>query len=76
MLTAQGLYLLRPPTQAPEAFGRRVCQGPALPRLPRPAEADPVRRCSHGATPLLVLILPTQIKQNVAQVACLFKKKG
>ena len=66
MLSAQVLYLLGPPTQAPEAFGRRVCQGPALPRLPRQAEADLVRRCSHGATPLLVLILPTQIKQNAA----------
>lgn len=66
MLTVQGLYLLGPPTQAPEALGRSASRGPVLPTLPRQAEADLVRRCSHGATPLLVLTLPTQIKQNAS----------
>lgn len=75
MLTVQGLCSLEPPALAAGALGKRVHPGPVLPGFPRQAEPDLVRHCSHGASPLLVLTLPTQIKHNAAPSGVLVSEK-
>lgn len=55
--------------------GEESPPGPVLPGFPRQAEPDLVRHCSHGASPLLVLTLPTQIKHNAAPSGVLVSEK-